>query len=46
MTSKQWKKLIKKQLSSLGNKETAYNSVISTLVPRAGKKPVTKERWD
>lgn len=31
MTSKQWEKLIKKQLSRLGQTEEAYNSVISTL---------------
>ena len=31
MTSKQWKRLIKKQLSSLGQEESAYDSVISTL---------------
>ena len=31
MTSKQWKNLITRQLTQLGNKETAYKSVISTL---------------
>ena len=31
MTSKQWEKLIKKQLSRLGQTEEAYNSVVSTL---------------
>lgn len=31
MTSKQWEKLIKKQLSSLGQEEKAYDSVVSTL---------------
>ena len=31
MSSKQWEKLIKKQLSQLGQTEDAYNSVISTL---------------
>lgn len=31
MTAKQWEKLIKKQLSRLGQTEEAYHSVISTL---------------
>ena len=31
MTAKQWKSLIKKQLSELGQTEKAYDSVISTL---------------
>lgn len=31
MSSKQWKNLIKRQLSALGQTEEAYNSVISTL---------------
>ena len=31
MTSKQWEKLIKKQLSRLGQTEEAYFSVVSTL---------------
>ena len=31
MTSKQWKTLIKKQLSALGQKEKAYDTVIATL---------------
>ena len=31
MTAKQWKNLIKRQLKSLGNTETAYDSVVSTL---------------
>lgn len=31
MTSKQWKNLIKRQLSALGQTEKAYDSVISTL---------------
>ena len=31
MTAKQWKNLIKQQLSALGQTEKAYDSVISTL---------------
>ena len=31
MTAKQWKNLIKRQLSALGQTEKAYDSVISTL---------------
>lgn len=31
MTKKQWENLIKKQLSSLGQQQEAYDSVISTL---------------
>lgn len=31
MTAKQWEKLIKKQLSRLGQTEEAYHSVVSTL---------------
>ena len=31
ITAKQWKNLIKKQLSELGNEKKAYDSVISTL---------------
>lgn len=31
MTAKQWEKLIKRQLSALGQTEKAYDSVISTL---------------
>ena len=31
MTAVQWKRLVKKQLTALGNEEKAYDSVISTL---------------
>ena len=31
MTSKQWKTLVKRQLSALGQQEKAYDSVIATL---------------
>ena len=45
MTSKQWKNLITRQLTQLGNKETAYKSVISTLADILEQRDNVYERY-
>ena len=45
MTSKQWEKLIKKQLSALGQEEKAYDSVVSTLADVLAQRDAVYEQY-
>ena len=45
MTGKQWKTLLARQLSSLGQKEKAYESVVSTLADILEQRDAVYEQY-
>lgn len=45
MTGKQWKNLIKKQLSGLGQQEKAYDSVVATLADILEQRDIVYEKY-